>query len=126
MSKATNDILYFYIKFDLMEDSFFQKVYDVVEKVPFGKVTTYGAIAEHLGSKGSARMVGWALNSSKHMNQHLPAHRVINRTGRLTGKNHFGGNDIMAELLINEGVEVIDNCVVNMEKYFWNPEEIEE
>lgn len=126
MSKATNDILYFYNKFDLMEDSFFHKVYNVVIKIPHGKVTSYGAIAEHLGAKGSARMVGWALNSSKHSIKNIPAHRVVNRNGILTGKQHFGGNDIMAELLINEGVEVIDNKIVNIEKYYWNPSEIEE
>ena len=100
---------------------FFQRVYFVVRKIPFGKVTSYGAIAEYLGSKGSARMVGWAMNSSKNLPQNLPAHRVVNRNGLLTGKQHFGGKDIMADLLRSEGLIVEENKIIDFDKYFWDP-----
>lgn len=106
-----------------MEKGFFQQVYDVVLQIPHGRVTSYGAVASYLGSKGSARMVGWAMNSSKNMPKNIPAHRVVNRLGLLTGKQHFGGSEIMAELLRSEGVEVIDNKIVNFSKYFWDPKE---
>ncbi|MEO5572068.1 MAG: MGMT family protein [Bacteroidia bacterium] len=103
------------------EDSFFSKVYDVVKLVPRGRVTSYGAIANYLGSRGSSRMVGWAMNSS-HSSQHpVPAHRVVNRNGLLTGKHHFGGPDLMEQLLGSEGVEVEDDKVVKFEKLFWDP-----
>ncbi len=104
-----------------MEKGFFQQVYDVALLIPYGKVTSYGAIAEYLGSRGSARMVGWAMNSSKNLPQNLPAHRVVNRNGLLTGKQHFGGKDIMADLLRSEGLIVEDSKILNFEKYFWNP-----
>jgi len=101
------------------KEDFFDKVYKVVAKIPYGKVTTYGAIAEVCGVKSSARTVGWALNGAKESN--LPCHRVVNRFGALTGKIHFGSNDIMEELLRSEGVELDkDGCVI-MEKYLWLP-----
>ncbi|HNW76714.1 MAG TPA: MGMT family protein [Bacteroidales bacterium] len=103
---------------------FFQKVYDVAKSIPFGRVTTYGAIAECLGAKGSARMVGWAMNASHSDTQHVPAHRVVNRNGMLTGKHHFGGQNVMKQLLESEGIEVADDRVVDFEKVFWNPIEI--
>ncbi len=100
-------------------NDFFDRVYKVVARIPYGKVTTYGAIAEKCGVRSSARTVGWALNSAK--NSNLPCHRVVNRFGALTGKIHFGDPNLMMELLKSEGVEFDkDNCVL-MEKYFWNP-----
>jgi methylated-DNA-protein-cysteine methyltransferase-like protein len=105
------------------EDSFFQRVYEVARHIPYGRVTTYGAIAGYLGSKGSARMVGWALNSTKHNLDAVPAHRVVNRQGLLTGKHHFGGTNTMKELLESEGVIVENDAIVDMDKVFWNPGE---
>lgn len=104
-----------------MEPGFFEKVYEAVTQIPTGRVTSYGAIAEYLGSKGSSRMVGWALNSSKNMPQNIPAHRVVNRVGLLTGKQHFGGSDIMADLLRSEGIDIVDNKIADFNKYFWDP-----
>ncbi len=100
--------------------SFFESVYKVVRKIPEGKVTSYGAIAKYLGTSISARVVGWAMNAS-HSDETIPAHRVVNRNGLLTGKHHFGGSNIMKELLENEGVEVKENQVQNFKNYFWNP-----
>lgn len=100
--------------------SFFSKVYEVARQIPYGRVTSYGAIAEYLGSAGSARMVGWAMNKS-HIDSSIPAHRVVNRNGLLTGKHHFGGSYIMQQLLENEGVKVENDRVVDFEKIFWNP-----
>jgi len=102
-------------------DSFFQKVYEVVKLVPFGRVTSYGAIANYLGSKGSARMVGWAMNASHHSTDPIPAHRVVNRNGMLTGKHHFGSPDIMKQLLENEGVIVNDDKILDFKNHFWDP-----
>jgi methylated-DNA-protein-cysteine methyltransferase-like protein len=102
-------------------ESFFDRVYDLVEQIPFGRVTSYGAIAAYLGSKGSARMVGWAMNSSHHQPRNLPAHRVVNRNGVLTGKHHFGGKDVMKELLENEGIRVENDQIKNFEVLFWDP-----
>lgn len=104
-----------------MAQGFFHKVYEVVLQIPHGRVTSYGAIAAFLGSKGSARMVGWAMNSSKNLPKNIPAHRVVNRNGLLTGKQHFGGSDIMADLLRSEGVIVEDGKILNFNTYFWNP-----
>jgi methylated-DNA-protein-cysteine methyltransferase-like protein len=101
--------------------SFFEKVYAVVELIPHGRVTSYGAIARYLGSGGSSRMVGWAMNASHHMLQHIPAHRVVNRNGLLTGKNHFGGPDTMQQLLESEGVIVVNDKIVNFQGVFWDP-----
>lgn len=104
-----------------MEEGFFQKVYNVAIQIPYGRVTSYGAIAEYLGSKGSARMVGWAMNSSRNFPKNIPAHRVVNRNGILTGKNHFGGSEVMAELLQSEGIEIEGNKIIGFERYFWDP-----
>ena len=106
-----------------MEKGFFLQVYDVARQIPYGRVTSYGAIAAYIGSKGSARMVGWAMNSSKNLPQNLPAHRVVNRNGLLTGKQHFGGKDIMADLLRNEGLTIEENKIISFEKHFWDPSE---
>ncbi len=103
------------------EVSFFQKVYKVVKQIPYGRVTSYGAIAVYLGTRGSARMVGWAMNSSINSSENIPAHRVVNRNGVLTGKHHFGGQDIMQQLLESEGIRIIDDKIVDFEKCFWDP-----
>lgn len=102
------------------ETSFFEKVYEVARKIPYGRVTSYGAIAKHLGTAGSARMVGWAMNAS-HNKPDVPAHRVVNRNGLLTGKHHFDGTNLMQQLLESEGIEVIDNKIQNFDKVFWTP-----
>jgi methylated-DNA-protein-cysteine methyltransferase-like protein len=104
-------------------DSFFHRVYDVVRRIPYGRVTSYGAIAQYLGSKGSARMVGWALNSSKYNLKNIPAHRVVNRKGLLTGKRAFGGESTMRELLESEGIVVIDDRISHFEAVFWDPQQ---
>lgn len=104
-----------------MTDSFFQKVYDVTKLVPYGRVTTYGAIARFIGSPQSSRMVGWALNNCHHLEEFIPAHRVVNRNGMLSGKHHFGGPSIMQQLLESEGVEIADDYIINFDKHFWNP-----
>ena len=101
--------------------SFFQSVYEVTKLIPYGRVTSYGAIAAFLGSKGSSRMVGWAMNGSHHLPENIPAHRVVNRNGLLTGKHHFGGENTMQQLLESEGIIVENNQIINFEKYFWNP-----
>jgi methylated-DNA-protein-cysteine methyltransferase-like protein len=105
----------------MSEPSFFEKVYQVVKMIPHGRVTSYGAIAEYLGSRGSARMVGWAMNASHSAKENIPAHRVVNRKGLLTGKQHFGAPTIMQQLLESEGIEVMDDQVVDFEKHFWSP-----
>ena len=101
-------------------DNFFTKVYEVAKLIPFGRVTSYGAIAKYLGAAKSARMVGWAMNAS-HNNASVPAHRVVNRIGLLTGKNHFDGTNLMQQLLESEGVVVIDYQIQNFDKIFWDP-----
>lgn len=101
-------------------DSFFERVYQIVKLVPYGRITTYGAIAKVLGSPQSARMVGWALNAS-HGSSDIPAHRVVNKSGLLTGKHHFQGKNLMQQLLENEGVVIEDNKIVDMQRYFWDP-----
>jgi methylated-DNA-protein-cysteine methyltransferase-like protein len=103
------------------EKSFFEKVYEVAKLVPYGRMTSYGAIAEYLGTKGSARMVGWAMNSAHTETNNIPAHRVVNRNGVLTGKHHFGGPLVMQQLLESEGIEVVDDQVVEFKKLFWDP-----
>jgi methylated-DNA-protein-cysteine methyltransferase-like protein len=100
--------------------NFFQKVYQVAKQIPFGRVTSYGAIAKYLGAARSARMVGWAMNGAGVI-EGVPAHRVVNRKGLLTGKHHFDGTNLMQQLLENEGLEIRDNQIVNFEKYFWDP-----
>jgi methylated-DNA-protein-cysteine methyltransferase-like protein len=104
-------------------DNFFEKTYKVARLIPFGRVTSYGAIATYLGSAKSARMVGWAMNGSHNQTEEVPAHRVVNKKGLLTGKHHFNGTNLMQQLLENEGIVVIDNQIQNLEKIFWNPVE---
>lgn len=102
-------------------DNFFERVYIVARKIPYGKVTSYGAIAKVLGAARSARMVGWAMNAA-HTLEDVPAHRVVNRNGLLTGKHHFDGTNLMQQLLENEGIQVKDNQIVDFKKVFWEPE----
>jgi methylated-DNA-protein-cysteine methyltransferase-like protein len=101
-------------------EGFFFKVHEVAKLIPYGKVTSYGAIAKYLGASGSARMVGWAMNAS-HRKSGIPAHRVVNRVGLLSGKHHFEGTNLMQQLLENEGVEVVDFKVKHFDKLFWDP-----
>lgn len=103
------------------DESFFQLVYDVVRQIPKGRVTSYGAIAAALGAKSSARMVGWAMNGSHRMKPKVPAQRVVNRQGLLTGRIHFDYLEQMQELLEKEGVKVKDNQVLDFDKKFWDP-----
>ena len=100
--------------------NFFERVYDVARLIPYGRVTSYGAIAKYLGAARSARMVGWAMNASG-LKEDVPAHRVVNRVGVLSGKHHFQGTNLMQQLLESEGVEVEDNQVMDFEKVFWDP-----
>ena len=102
------------------KNDFFDKVYNVVRQIPEGKVTSYGAIANYLGVKKSARLVGWAMNAS-HGDNSIPAHRVVNKVGLLTGKHHFGGTKIMQQLLENEGILIKENKILNLELHFWDP-----
>ena len=104
----------------MSKNDFFDKVYKVVRKIPEGKVTSYGAIASYLGAKKSARLVGWAMNAS-HGDNSIPAHRVVNRIGLLTGKHHFGGTKVMQQLLENEGIVIKGNKIQNLEIFFWDP-----
>lgn len=104
-----------------MEESFFEKVYNVVRQIPKGRVCTYGAIAECIGAKKAARMVGWALNNSHTVYPEVPAHRVVNRKGLLSGKHHFDGPSEMEKLLNQEGIQVANNQIVNFEKLIWDP-----
>lgn len=101
--------------------SFFDKVYEVVRLVPPGRVTSYGAIAAFLGSAQSARMVGWAMNNAHTQEKYVPAHRVVNRNGLLTGKHHFATPTAMQELLEAEGIRVVDDQIIDFEKNFWDP-----
>ena len=102
---------------------FFEKVYNIVKKIPVGRVTTYGAIARHIGSPNSSRMVGWAMNASQQKSD-IPAHRVVNRIGILSGKHHFYGSDLMKQLLENEGINIENDKVINFDKVFWDPNDI--
>ncbi len=104
----------------MSQGDFFHKVYEVVKQIPFGKVTTYGAIAKKIGAPGSARMVGYAMNAA-HSDSEIPAHRVVNRKGMLTGKHHFQGTNLMQQLLENEGIVIKENIVQDFEKHFWEP-----
>jgi len=103
------------------ELSFFEKVYEVTKCIPEGKVTSYGAIARYLGAPGSARMVGWAMNHAHAREEFIPAHRVVNRKGLLTGKNHFSGSSVMKDLLESEHIAVEHDQVVNFSSLFWDP-----
>ena len=100
-------------------ESFFNRVYEVARCIPYGRVTSYGAIAKYLGATKSARIVGYAMNGSS--GKDVPAHRVVNRKGLLTGKHHFKGTNLMQQLLENEGIKVVDNQIQNFESVFWNP-----
>lgn len=105
----------------MKETDFFQQVYQVVREIPSGRATTYGAIASCLGSKQSSRMVGWAMNKAHQQNPPVPAHRVVNRNGQLTGKHHFETPFIMQQLLELEGVVVKNDCIQKFESIFWDP-----
>ena len=101
--------------------NFFENVWDVVRQIPKGRVTSYGAIAAYLGAKSSARMVGWAMNGSHAVKPKVPAQRVVNRNGMLSGKAHFPTPTLMEELLNKEGIYVKDDAIVDFDKIFWNP-----
>ena len=101
-------------------DNFFDRVYEVVKKIPYGRVTNYGSIAKYLGSAKSSRAVGYAMNAS-HNIADVPAHRVVNKVGLLTGKHHFFGSNLMKDLLESEGVEIINNQVIQFDSLYWDP-----
>ncbi|MDB0006571.1 MGMT family protein [Flavobacteriales bacterium] len=103
----------------MSKKTFFQRVYEVTKQIPEGRVSSYGAIAKHISSPQASRMVGWALNKVNAFD--VPAHRVVNRKGMLTGKYHFDGITLMQQLLENEGIRVVDNQVQDFEKVFWDP-----
>ncbi len=105
------------------EESFFEMVYEVARQIPRGRVTSYGAIATCIGTKLSARMVGWAMNGAGKVRPKIPAHRVVNRNGMLSGKHHFGEPNVMENLLKKEGIKVKDDTIVDFEKLFWDPAE---
>lgn len=104
-----------------VNDDFFSKVYEVTKLIPAGRITSYGAIARYLGSGRSARMVGWALNASHSNREFIPAHRVVNRNGLLTGKRHFGNSTTMEQLLENEGFIIENDRIINFKEKFWDP-----
>lgn len=103
-------------------ESFFEKVYTIVRQIPKGKVTTYGHIAKTIGSPQAARMVGWAMNKSHGVEPFVPAHRVVNRNGMLTGKNHFAGQNIMQNMLLAEGIKVKNDKITDFNKHLWIPD----
>ncbi len=107
----------------MADESFYDKVYDVVRQVPYGRVTSYGAIASYLGTKGSSRVVGYAMGASSGMHPPIPAHRVLNRNGLLTGKRSFGSATLMQQMLESEGITVEDDQVKDFKKLFWDPAE---
>ncbi|MEN8125211.1 MAG: MGMT family protein [Bacteroidota bacterium] len=107
----------------MKNEGFFESVYKVARKIPYGKVTSYGTIAKYLGMSKSARMVGWAMNNSKN-DPTIPAHRVVNKNGLLTGKHHFEGTNLMQQLLENEGVIIKNNQIQNFKQVFWEPEKL--
>jgi len=103
------------------KETFFDKVYEVARLIPTGRVTSYGAIASYVGMKGSSRMVGYAMNACGTAYPPVPAHRVVNRNGLLTGKYHFPTPDLMEQMLLSEGVQVEDDKVTEFKKLFWDP-----
>ncbi len=109
------------LKDNINKHSFFENVWDVARQIPKGRVTSYGAIAAYLGTKLSARMVGWAMNGSFKVKPKVPAHRVLNRNGMLSGKMHFASPTHMQELLEKEGTKIEDDQVIDFEKRFWDP-----
>jgi methylated-DNA-protein-cysteine methyltransferase-like protein len=111
------------MKANSTNDNFFERVYAIVRQIPYGKVTSYGAIAKALGTARSARMVGWAMNASHHL-EGVPAHRVVNRNGLLSGKHHFDGTNLMQQLLESEGIKVENNQIIEFENHFWNPNQL--
>ncbi len=102
-------------------EDFFQNVFEVVRLIPKGRVTNYGAIAKYLGSARSSRMVGWAMNAAHSQKKHVPAHRVVNRNGELTGRQHFETPFLMQELLEKEGIKVVKDKIKNFDKHYWDP-----
>ncbi|MDG1871295.1 MAG: MGMT family protein [Flavobacterium sp.] len=104
----------------MADENFFERVYVIAKQIPYGKITSYGAIAKALGAARSARMVGWAMNAS-HGRADIPAHRVVNRKGLLTGKFHFDGTNLMQQLLESEGITVEDNQIIDFDTHFWEP-----
>jgi len=99
----------------------YDRIYEVVRLIPAGRATSYGAIAKFVGSPRGSRMVGWAMNQSHASSEYTPAHRVVNRLGMLSGRHHFPGENLMQELLENEGIVVIDDQIQDFEKIFWDP-----
>jgi len=99
----------------------YSRIYRIVQQIPYGRVSSYGAVARFIGSPKGARMVGWAMNNSHDFDEYVPAHRVVNRLGRLTGKHHFPGEQLMQQLLENEGIVVVDDEIQNFQKIFWDP-----
>jgi methylated-DNA-protein-cysteine methyltransferase-like protein len=106
---------------DPNNNHFFERVYALVRQIPEGKVTSYGAIAKALGAARSARMVGWAMNASHYL-EDVPAHRVVNRMGLLSGKHHFEGTNLMQQLLESEGIQVENDQIIDFKNHFWQPE----
>jgi len=109
------------MKYTAKTNDFFQNVFDVVRLIPKGRVTSYGAIAKYLGTGRSPRMVGWAMNASHGVKPKVPAHRVVNRNGMLTGKAHFATPTLMEELLLKEKIKVKNEIIIDFEKYYWDP-----
>ncbi|MEQ8908977.1 MAG: MGMT family protein [Vicingaceae bacterium] len=109
------------LKLSEKNKDFFDLVYQVVRLIPEGRVTSYGAIANYLGRRGGARMVGWAMNASHQQAEYVPAHRVVNRNGVLSGKHHFPADRPMQEALEAEGVKISDDQIMDFEKHFWDP-----
>jgi methylated-DNA-protein-cysteine methyltransferase-like protein len=122
-NKDNNDNRKFNLIMDQVKRNFFEDVFEVVRLIPPGRVTNYGSIAKYLGSGLSSRMVGWAMNASHVAHPPVPAQRVVNRNGMLTGKHHFATSTLMEELLAAEGVRVVKDKVVDFEKLFWDPAE---
>ncbi|MCX8473054.1 MAG: MGMT family protein [Sediminibacterium sp.] len=112
-------------QFSIRSEDFFEQVYNIVRKIPFGRVTTYSAIATYLAAKQSARLVGTALHHSSYIFPPIPAHRVVNSHGVLSGKLSFTTPTLMAELLTKEGINIINDKVMNFQKIFWNPESLD-
>ena len=102
-------------------NSFYRRIYEIVKQIPCGRVTSYGALAAATGAPGAARMVGWAMNASHAQPEFIPAHRVVNRNGLLTGRHHFSPPSAMQELLENEGITVLNNQIMDFESKFWDP-----
>lgn len=120
-AKITSEKLKAILPSGKKDSTFFEQVHEVARQIPLGRVTTYGAIAAYLGTKMSARMVGWAMNASFHAHPAVPAHRVVNRNGMLSGKNHFASPTLMEEILKKEKIKVKEDKIVDFEKKFWDP-----